>query len=75
MIEDNRKPSISGYLTSAKNEGRGDGCHSVHAYADPQGTPCHVDSHQVQWFLSISWSRLLSQRLILPPDVNSAPGE
>lgn len=34
---------------------------------------CHVDSHQVQWFLSIS--RLLSQRLILPPDVNSAPGE
>lgn len=75
MMEDNRKPSISGYLTSAKNEGREDGCHSVHAYADHQGTACHVDSHQVQWLLSISQSRLLSQRLILPPDVNSAPGE
>lgn len=75
MIEDNRKPSISGYLTSTKTEGWGDWCHSMHAYADPQGILCHVDSHQVQWLLSIPQSCLLPQGLSLPPDVNNAPGE
>lgn len=73
-IEDNRKPSTSGYLMSTKDKDRGDWCHSMHAHADPQSNLCLVDSHQVHWILPISRSCLPSQRLIPPPDVNHSPG-